>query len=208
MPCDPYIISCSIDRLTDAISNQGPSVIQLWMVVLSGLSVLASTFVGVAAWRTSARATRIAEAALASEDARDEDRYRGTITEAMARVILALADHASETSDWIVDAKAIEAGALPGRDPDTLPYPPKPSLSPVMAQLEAARLLARGPDRDLLALVNRFQLVVHEGPIHLRVTRLGRLIAAIRQWRDGTTSSEETETALKAAMVQMTADDA
>ncbi|WP_167140213.1 hypothetical protein [Diaminobutyricimonas sp. TR449] len=176
--------------MVEVLARTEPSLADWISWVLALLAIGVSTFVGIMAWRTSHKATLIANAALDAENARDHDRYRQAMTEAIANFILEVATYSSKVQKWLLEANEVEM-SFPGTNPDELPYPTEPSAAAITGLFEVARLVARGEDRTVLAETEPYLVAVRKTPLHSQEAPLRELVSALRKWRDGTWSANE-----------------
>lgn len=181
MSCPPS--ACDLGDLIHFLSDQGPSVIDIVALVLSGLGIIASLFVGLAAWRTSAKATRIAEAAKTAEETRDKLAYDGRLDDALVRLFEATGSYieALSTRNQRVDREELNH---PGVDPDEIAEAnPLPSTAELTVRMEAAQLVARGIDRAVLAKMNEHLVAIRKTRPTDQELWFRRFIRNTRRWR-------------------------
>lgn len=197
-------LSCRLDQIVQIMRDGSPSAVDIVGWILAVLAVAASTFVGVAAWRTSNRAAEVADTALREEVERDKERYAILLSESIARFFQAVGEYLAEVSSWLHRAGEIEitAGSV---NPDELSFPPKPSFSKALALLEASRLNARGDDQDVLHHVNAYVQTMRDLHLVDQEPRLTTLLSALRRWREGSWSTLEVHKFMETGLRSMRA---
>lgn len=180
-------------ELAREFGNQSPTVSDWVTWSITALALGASTFVGFAAWKTSQQATAIAAAALNAEHERDKTRYEDALTQSLATFFNAIARYIAAVQQWRNEVDAAEAPFLNSGsfDPDRINYPHEPSAAEVTATFEATRLIAKGPDGDLLAELEKYLITVRKLPVYKQEILWRKVVASIRKWRTGAWSYDK-----------------
>lgn len=115
-------------------------------------------------------------------------RYTARLDEALAGVILALAERADSVDRWS-DAEA-SASRLSPVSMDRIRWmainaPGGPSDANVQAAVEIAWLAARGRDRACMSALADATFSLKRAVVTWQVDRSGRVAAAVRRWRTG-----------------------
>ncbi|WP_291053663.1 hypothetical protein [Herbiconiux sp.] len=178
----------SIDVLGEG--RNPPSAVDFINSVVAILALVATTFVGIAAWRTSRKAAEIAADALSAERKRDDASYEAALNAAIIRVFEALGEYARELNDWLQTSGRLEESAPMSVNPDELPYPNEPTNVNVVFRLDAAGLVARADDRNAIHWMTVYVAEIDNRKLFRRSVRMKALSRRVRAWRDGTQSRD------------------
>lgn len=176
----------------------GTDGVEAWGVAVAFLGVIASTFVGVAAWRTaskataaSSEATRIANAAYEAEVARNHEDRRRAVDDRCADLLIAFSrilplaeEWADEAEEWFIWGRADETGKP--LEPPSLPK------HDMVAAANAVLLSSRGDDEET-ALALRDAVVAASNLEGTPLTLALRTMSfEVTNWRVGRATPEQT----------------
>lgn len=199
MSCSPEDIACEVQKIANAVTA-GPSGLEIWTFWVTVLNVAASSVIAIAALVSSRRALRISERSDARETARDEaisrdraDRWLADFIVVANAYLAASKRHEIEMAVYgqAVQRRLVQMQLQTEQDVvPAMPAPPQPHG--MFGALDAALLVARGADRDLLAECARYlRLITTSAHGSEKLTAVEHLAARITQWRSGQTTVEE-----------------
>jgi hypothetical protein len=188
-------LGCHLERIIESMDS--PTGIEIAAFIVAMLGVIASSFLGWVAWRTSekakdaaADATAIAKQAFDAELSRDAALQTRELSQSLVELFVAIGEYVAALSLWAAELADLEM-RHPGVDPDELldGHRPQPSPSGVTVQLEVALLRASGDDVQSLEKIAELVAEIMKLKAWERGEWLQKLITGIRKWRNGTWKS-------------------
>lgn len=122
------------------------------------------------------------------EKRRDKEQDRDRVDRWLAEFMVAATDYRVACDDWIGEVRMIESDAFErgfNGDPDSLPEPKRPTSNPMLARLDAARLVARGDESTVIGRFTAHVQYVRTAHMIERSNLTQEAIDAMRQWRSG-----------------------
>lgn len=208
MSCSAGDIACEVQRIANAIPA-GPSGLEVWTFWVTVVNVAASIAIAIAALVSSRRALRISERSDARETARDEAISRDRVDRWLADFIVAanayLAASKRHEIEMAVYGQAVQRRLVQMQlqmEQDAVPTMPTPPLPYGMfGALDAALLVARDADRDLLSeCAGHLRLITMSVHGSEEIAAIEHLSARVTEWRSGQITIEELRVWLRSRL--------